>query len=189
LNYQWHGDPAAADLQKSLADQIAGLANLQVRASTVAAGYYADHWIALVEKERLVKMRARAVVLATGACEQPAVFGNNDLPGVMLATAAQRLVHQFAVRPFSRGVVLTANGDGYRAALDLQRAGVEIAAVVDLRSAPQSGSEAAAVNQARIAVHAGHCVRLAVPGRGKLGLCGVIVSPLDAQDKAQEAGA
>jgi len=46
--------------------------------------------------------------------EQPAVFRNNDLPGIMLASAAQRLIYRYAVKPMQRGVVLTANSDGYR---------------------------------------------------------------------------
>ena len=85
-------------------------------------------------------MRARAVVLASGCFEQPAVFGNNDLPGVMLATAVQRLIHRFAVKPFDRAVVLTANADGYRVALDLHAAGIDVEAVVDLRPASELGT-------------------------------------------------
>ena len=54
-----------------------------------ASGYYADHWVALVDSIRLSKTRARAVIFATGAHEQPAVFYNNDLPGVMLVLGAR----------------------------------------------------------------------------------------------------
>jgi sarcosine oxidase subunit alpha len=89
--------------------------------------------VALVDAGKITKMRARAVVVASGVFEQPAVFRNNDLPGVMLASAAQRLIYRYAVQPMRRAVVLTANDDGYRAALDLLAAGVQIAAVVDLR--------------------------------------------------------
>jgi sarcosine oxidase, subunit alpha len=49
--------------------------------ATVAAGYYADHWVALAEPERHDEDARRAVVFATGVIEQPAVFRNNDLPG------------------------------------------------------------------------------------------------------------
>lgn len=187
LNYQWHGSARATELQNELQQQIATLANLELRHSTVAAGYYADHWLALIEEVRLVKMRARAVVLATGAIEQPAVFGNNDLPGVMLATAAQRLIHQFAVKPFSRGVVLTANREGYRAALDLHRVGVSVKAVVDLRPESETGDEVAEVRQAGIRIHAGHAVSKAIPSRGKIGIRGVLLCPLDAQGRPREA--
>ena len=63
--------------------------------ATCAAGYYADRWVALVEPDRDDARCARgAVVFATGVIEQPAVFRNNDLPGVMLGSAAQRLLHR-----------------------------------------------------------------------------------------------
>ena len=67
-----------------------------------------------------------AMLVAAGCFEQPAVFRNNDLPGVMLASAAQRLIHLYAVKPFDRAIVLAANRDGYRAALDLHHAGVVV---------------------------------------------------------------
>jgi sarcosine oxidase subunit alpha len=102
--------------------------------SSFAAGYYADHWIPIVEPSRITKMRARAVVFATGALEQPAVFRNNDLPGVMLASAAQRLIYRYAIAPGTRAVVLAANSDAYRAARDLASHGMSIAAIVDLRA-------------------------------------------------------
>ena len=100
-----------------------------------AAGYYADHWVPVVTAEAIVKVRARAVVLAQGASEQPAVFRGNDLPGVMLASAGQRLIYRYAVAPARRLAVLAANPEGYAAALDAQCHGVEVAAVLDLRSA------------------------------------------------------
>jgi sarcosine oxidase subunit alpha len=64
-------------------------------------GYYADQWIPLVDADKMTKMRAKAVIVASGAFEQPAVFRNNDLPGVMLGSAMQRLIYRFAVLPAS----------------------------------------------------------------------------------------
>jgi sarcosine oxidase subunit alpha len=186
FTYQWRNDAAAAKLLDGLT--AAGVANLEIRCSTVAAGYYADHWVALVDQQRLTKMRARSVVLATGAIAQPAVFANNDLPGVMLATAAQRLIHQFAVKPFHRGVVLTANDDGYRAALDLCLAGVNLEAVLDLRQQPADSDAATAVKKAGIPIHCGQAVTLALPHRGKQGIRGVQICPLDAQGQPQSSG-
>lgn len=188
LNYQGQGDPQTADLRATLEQNLAARSDVEIRSSTVAAGYYADHWVALVEPKRLVKMRARAVVMATGAIEQPAVFGNNDLPGVMLATAARRLMHQFAVKPFSRGVVLTANDEGFLAALDLHRAGVKMEAIVDLRSTPIDSQHAAEVKRAGIVLHVGHGIAQALPSSGKRGVRGVQVAPLDAKSQVQSGG-
>lgn len=104
--------------------------------STVTAGYYADHWLALDTPDRLIKLRARAVVVAQGAYEQPAVFRNNDLPGIMLASGAQRLIHRYAVAPASRVAVLGANAQAYRAALDARASGIEVPVVLELREQP-----------------------------------------------------
>ena len=188
LNYQWQDDPRGVQFREALSRHVHSHANLDVRLSTVAAGYYGDHWIALVEPDRLVKMRAKAVVLATGGIEQPAVFGNNDLPGVMLATAAQRLIHQFAVKPLSRGVVLTANDDGYFAALDLRRVGVQIEAVVDLRHDVIESEATTAVKQAGIRIHSRHCITQSLQNRSKQGIRGVQVVPLDAKGQPQSIG-
>ena len=80
-----------------------------------------------------VAVRAKRVVLATGAIERPLVFGDNDRPGVMLASAVSAYLNRWAVRPGSQAVVFTNNDGAYRTALDLHAAKVPVAAVVDLR--------------------------------------------------------
>jgi sarcosine oxidase subunit alpha len=114
---------------------------------TVAFGYFAQNFVGLAERitdhvaapdpnaprERLWQVRAHRVVLANGAIERPVVFPGNDRPGIMLADAARTYVNRYGVRPGARAVVLTACDSGYAAALDLERAGIEIAAVLDPR--------------------------------------------------------
>ncbi len=80
-------------------------------------------------------MRAREVVLATGAIERPLVFPGNDRPGVMLASAARSYLHRFGVRVGSRIVVLAGCDEAYATALDLHEAGARIAIVADVRDA------------------------------------------------------
>lgn len=134
LGYQ-RGGGGASEILRELADRAETHRNISVRTGTLAAGYYADHWVPLVDAKRMTKLRSRAVIVAGGVFEQPAVFHNNDLPGVMLASAAQRLIYRYAVKPMHSAVVLTANDDGYVAALDLAANGVRVEAVVDLRPA------------------------------------------------------
>ncbi len=117
----------------ALIRRIAEAGNIDVLNSTYAAGCYADHWVALVEPHRLTKVRAGAIVFATGVLEQIAVFRNNDLPGVLLASGAQRLLRRHSIAPGRRVAILTANREGYEAARDLRARGVEVAAVLDLR--------------------------------------------------------
>ena len=127
------GGRSVEDSVRRLVDLVMAHPRVRFEAHTFAAGYYADHWVSLVGPEFLTKVRARAVVVAQGAIEQPAVFRGNDLPGVMLASGAQRLLSRYAVAPASRVVVLTANAEGYVAALDAFHHGITVAGVLDLR--------------------------------------------------------
>ncbi len=185
LLYQWGSDSAAGgpELLRRLLEQAAALPDLEMRTSTVAAGYYADHWVALVDETRLTKMRAKCVLMATGSFEQPAIFRHNDLPGVMLASAAQRLIRLYSVRPFEAAVVLTANTDGYRAALDLQNAGIGVNALVDLRPDGEPGALGQQVKSHNIPIHTNHMVYEAVPGGD--GIRGAILCPLDANGQPE----
>ncbi|MGD2140511.1 MAG: glycine cleavage T C-terminal barrel domain-containing protein [Burkholderiales bacterium] len=158
LGYQRAGGDQALEQLEQMRARIEALPGIDVRCATFAAGYYADNWVPLVDAIRITKMRARALIVASGVYEQPAVFRNNDLPGVMLASAAQRLMYRYAVRPMRRAVVLTANADGYVAALDLLANGVEVAAVVDLTDTPDSGPEAAELAQREVRVLQAHTV-------------------------------
>jgi sarcosine oxidase subunit alpha len=163
--YNRGADPTVAARTASLLAALATHPNASLRAGTMAAGYYADHWVPLVDAERITKMRARAVVVAAGAYEQPAVFRGNDLPGVMLGSAAQRLVYRYAVKPMERAVVVTANSDGYRTALDLAAHGVKVAGLVDLRPTRDTRELTRAVHARNIVVYPAHCVYEAI-GRG-----------------------
>jgi len=132
----WAG---ASDLSSvELVHQVERHAGIAALHSTFAAGYYADHFIALIEPGRMTKVRARAVVIATGVIEQPAVFRNNDLPGVMLGSGAQRLLHRYAIASGRRIVVLAANREAYALCADLLDHGLAIRTLVDLRPKDES---------------------------------------------------
>lgn len=160
-----------------LVDRVLAHPHIRVLADTCAAGYYTDHWVPLVECGRITKMRARAVVIAAGAFEQPAVFRNNDLPGIMLASGMQRLIRRYAVRPAARVVVLAANRDAYRALDDFAAAGMTVAAVVDLR-AQVSAAQAALAAARGIPLYAGHCIVEARPQRGGVRVGAVKLAPV-----------
>ena len=115
-----------------LIDQVTSHPKISVLLGTRCNGWHADHWLAAVTPHRLFKIRAQRVVLASGMIEQPAIFRGNDIPGVVMGSAVQRMLRLYAVKPGKRAVVLAGNLDGYRVALDLCDAGVSVAAVVDL---------------------------------------------------------
>ncbi|TMR97755.1 sarcosine oxidase subunit alpha family protein [Nonomuraea basaltis] len=140
-----------AEWAAATAAHLEGLPEVRVLRRTTVFGYYDDNYLVAVERrtnhlgaaapahvarERVWRIRARQVVLATGAHERPIAFAGNDLPGVMLAGAARTYVNRYGVLPGRRAVVFTANDSAYAAALELSEAGVEVAAIVDVRTAP-----------------------------------------------------
>ena len=115
---------------------------------TTAFGYFPHNMVGLNQRltdheaqphldsprERQWQVRAKEVVLATGAIERPLVFPGNDRPGIMLAGAARTYVNRYGAIPGSRAVVVTGCDEAYRAALDLHAAGVYIALIADIRN-------------------------------------------------------
>jgi sarcosine oxidase, subunit alpha len=182
LAYQRGGAGATLDRLRALETELRAIPNVSLRPGTLAAGWYTDHWVPLVDARRMTKLRARAVVVAGGVFEQPAVFRGNDVPGVMLASAAQRLMYRHAVKPMDTAVALVANADGYRAVLDLLAAGITVAAVVDMRPAGETGPLGAAVRDRSVRVLAGHGVYEAVAEGDRLSAA--MVCPLDAAGNA-----
>ncbi len=114
---------------------------------TTVFGWYDDNIFGAVERvadhkpvpgpheprQRYWRIHARQAVLAAGAEERPLVFGGNDRPGVMLASAVRTYVNRYAAAPGRNGVVFTNNDSGYRTARDLIAAGIGVQAVVDSR--------------------------------------------------------
>ncbi len=157
----------AERVRESLVHAAESHERLYTMTGTACFGGYSDNWLALVHANRLYKLRAKALVVATGSYEQPLVFRNNDLPGVMLGSTAQRLMRLYGVRPGSRAVVATVNDEGYGVALDLVDAGVEIAALVDLRHEPPRSARVDALVDQRVPMLAGATVWEAMPNRDR----------------------
>jgi sarcosine oxidase subunit alpha len=84
-------------------------------------------------RQRYWKIVAKRIVLAAGAVERPIVFGGNDRPGVMMASAVRTYVNRHGVAPGKRVVLFTATDDGWKTATDLANAGVVVEAIVDPR--------------------------------------------------------
>ena len=109
-------------------------AGARILTATPAFGVFDGPLVAAASRSALYRIRPRHLVFATGAVEQSAVFPNNDLPGIMLSSAVERLIETYRVLPGVRAVVLTSGDEGYRSARLLWDAGAEVT-VVDLRSA------------------------------------------------------
>ena len=144
------GAPAIEWVAATL-DELASLKDVRLLPRATLFGYYDHNHLGVAERvtdhlggsaptamprQRLWKIRARQVVLATGAHERPLVFADNDRPGVMLASAARTYINRYAVKPGQRAVVVTNNESAYGTAIDLAAAGVAVAAIADLRLSP-----------------------------------------------------
>ncbi|MBI3302675.1 MAG: (2Fe-2S)-binding protein [Deltaproteobacteria bacterium] len=106
---------------------------VQVYANATAFGIYDGGVLGVRQGERLIKLSARRIIVATGAYENPLVADDWDRPGVFLATGAQRLLHLWGVRPGQAAVVISTNDFGLTVAAQLLEAGIEVRAVADSR--------------------------------------------------------
>lgn len=136
-------------------------------------------------RQRLHKIRARHVVLATGAIERPLVFGNNDLPGVMTSAAGQTYLNRYAVRAGQRVLVLTSNDAAYGAAADLAGAGA-IVTLADTRTKGALAARAKAAAGAGVEILNGYGIAQAFGGRA---VAGAYLAKLDpSQNKVIDSG-
>ena len=150
----------------------------RVLTRTTAAGYWDHGLVTLAQRlcesgqspqgdapvQRLWRVRARRVVLATGTIERPMLFGGNDRPGVMLSSAVRTYVRRFAVLPGQRCVILACNDDAYLTALAIAEAGGVVVAVLDTR--PAAEGEIVGQVQQSIPVHFAASPVRAVGGSG-----------------------
>ena len=145
------GAPASAWVEKIRAE-LTAFPEVRLLPRTTVTGYYDHNYLIMAERrtdhlgrgtggvrQRLWKVRAKRVVLATGAHERPLVFADNDRPGIMMAGAARAYVNRYGVKPGHTGVVFTNNDSAYEAAIDLAKAGCRIEAIVDVRPQATGG--------------------------------------------------
>jgi sarcosine oxidase subunit alpha len=172
------GRPALEWLARSLA-ALAANPRVTLLPRTTAYGYFPHNLVSLNQRltdhlaappadsprERRWQVRAREVVLATGAIERPLVFPGNDRPGIMLAGAARTYLNRYGVRPGTRAVLVTATDEAYTVALELQQAGIFVATIADVRAA--DGEAAARAREAGIPV-LGRATVLGTDGRRRV---------------------
>jgi len=153
--------------------------NVTIMTSSTVSGYYDHNVLTITDRsttgvKRFWKVRAKQVLLATGAIEQPLVFENNDRPGIMLAAAAMEYVNRYAVKPAGVMAVATNNDSAYRAAFALHDNGVRVATIVDARKnvADEIVAEA---DQRSISIMPGSVILDTI---GKKAVTGIIVDKL-----------
>lgn len=128
-------------------------------------------------RQRMHRVRAGRVVLASGAHERPLVYANNDVPGNMLAGAVSTYVRRYGVAPGQELVLSTNNDYAYRVVLDWLDAGRKVVAVADARSNPR-GSWVEEARARGVRILTGSAV---VEARGSKRVTGARICAIDAK--------
>lgn len=172
---------------KGIVDVLNKLPNVRLLTRTTVSGYYEQNFLVASERvanhlgphakhdslrERLWRIRAKQVLLATGALERPLVFPNNDVPGIMLASAVRLYLNRFGIISGKKVVVVTNNDSAYQTAFDLHASGVRDLTLIDTRHSIDA-SLLARVKELGIVLHAGFSVASA---HGKKTLSGIQIA-------------
>ncbi len=174
------GGQAPADFVASVLEELKSFPDVTLMPRTTVFGWYDDNVFGAVEKvqkhvaepspdrpvERVWRIIAKRAIMATGAEERPLVFGGNDTPGVMMASAMRTYLNRYAVAAGRKVAVFTNGGSGYATAQAFAANGIEIAAIIDSRAVVPE----VAPNGARI-IHNGGIVAT----KGGNRLSGVVV--------------
>ncbi|MDP2733430.1 MAG: glycine cleavage T C-terminal barrel domain-containing protein, partial [Hoeflea sp.] len=164
------GDADGPGFAASVIAELAANPNVRLLSSTTVFGAYDSGVFGAVERrdgadsgpaQRVWRIVARRAVLAAGAEERPLVFGGNDRPGVMTASAMRGLVNGQAIRPGDHVAVFATGGSGHETARDLLKRGLEVT-LVDAR-ADVPATELAASKGARVLLN--HVVADALGGK------------------------
>jgi sarcosine oxidase subunit alpha len=166
--------PGPAWVAKAL-EELASFPDVRVMPRTTVFGAYDGNVYAALEsiaddapqpaahlpRQRLWRIVAERTVLAAGATERGIVFGGNDRPGVMLASAMRSYANRFGVGCGKQVTIFTNNAEGWATAADLVHAGVAVAAVIDSRPAGSAGQpevlgDARFITSAEVVETSGH---------------------------------
>ena len=138
------GKPSSEWISRQI-EHLKTFKNVHLRMQTTANGVY-DHGYVIADEvinrcnqnndtisRRLWRIRANKIILASGEIERPLCFSGNDKPGVMLASAVRDFVVNYGVSPGDRTVIMTNNDDAYRTAIVLNKAGLDVPLILDVR--------------------------------------------------------
>jgi len=141
------GNKKGNDWAKETIVQLKLMPNVIIKNRSQVFGYYDHNMMVMLERtrdhiknpteftprQRLWYIRAKEVIISTGSIERPLVFGNNDRPGIMLASAAKEYMKVYGVLVGKKPIIFTNNDSGYDTAIDFKKNGID-PLVLDVRS-------------------------------------------------------
>ncbi|MDA9852987.1 sarcosine oxidase subunit alpha family protein [Candidatus Pelagibacter sp.] len=129
-------------------NELKNFENLEIKTRTSVAAYHGYNYLLAREnltdhlpkneknkkvRQRLLKIRAKKVIVATGSLERPLVFNNNDRPGIMLSSAVKKYADYYGVATGQKNVFFTNNDTAYESAISLNKKGIKVEAIIDIR--------------------------------------------------------
>lgn len=183
------GKPAI-EWVKSVVSELQSLKNVILLPRSTVNGYHDHNFLTIHQRctdhiadlapvgqvrQRMHRVRTKWTVLATGAHERPLVFGNNDIPGVMLASAVSVYLNRYGVAAGNDLVLMTTNDYAYQAALDWADSGRNVVAIVDTRSNPQ-GERVAQARERGLNIMTGSAV---IDVKGSTRVKGAVIASID----------
>ncbi|MGH1431437.1 MAG: 2Fe-2S iron-sulfur cluster-binding protein [Neptuniibacter sp.] len=176
----------ADQLCAEMVSAVEAHARIDVKTEAVCNAWFTENYLPVIQGKRMFKVRAKEVIVASGSFEQHAVFRNNDLPGVMMSSAALRLMKWYAVKPGEKAVVLTVNDDGYHTALELLEQGVIVAAVIDMRGPEYSPDSAETLRGLGVRVETDSTVYEALATKGNKHIKAIDLRQITGKGKVSE---
>ena len=134
------------DWADKIISELKEMPNVTVKNRSQVFGYYDHNMLVMYERvgdhlekkskftprQRLWYIRCKEVILSTGSIERPIVFGNNDTPGVMLASGAKEYMKVYGVLVGKKPIIFTNNDSAYETAIEFKNNGAE-PIVIDTR--------------------------------------------------------
>lgn len=160
-----------------LEEELMQYGNVDIRKETKVFGIYGKDVAAVQKDSKLLRVKAKKIVIATGAYERTLIFENNDLPGVYGAGGVQTLMNVYGIKPGERGLIVGSGNVGLILTYQLMQAGVEVAAIVE--AMPRIGGyfvHAAKVRRLGVPIYTRHTIVRAV---GEKTVEGAVIAQLD----------
>jgi sarcosine oxidase subunit alpha len=143
----------SSDWLNSEINELKKLDNLEIKTRTSVAAYHGYNYLLAREnltdhlikrekqnkiRQRLLKIRAKKVIVATGSLERPLVFDNNDRPGIMLSSAIKKYADFYGVICGKKNIFFTNNDSAYESAISLSKKGIKVQVIIDIREKTRS---------------------------------------------------
>jgi sarcosine oxidase subunit alpha len=143
-------------------------ARVELLQNATCLGIYEGNLLGISKETRLIRVRAKKIIVSTGAFERPYAFPKNDLPGIFLAEGVSRLINLHGIKPGQRAAVVTDQTHAYDIASTLLKAGVKISAMaITNGSLPLNESLQTRLGEEGTAILEGYVV-VEAKGRGKV---------------------